>query len=233
MKKKINLNLFAFCLLCLLACKKDEVTTDAVLEDGKSIVIKDLAGDTETSLGNNIPGKEQRPFFTFLFRVKDQKQIWIKSKADSAQYLKSTDWDIAFTGNYNSIVFVNNGTAIGSPGFGGDGISKVVKVDQAYNNITEAPADNDFQNSDVNEIGWAESSTSAGWYTYDLNTHIMKRIVNRTYILKLNSGKYAKLEIVSIYKGNPPAVTDLYWPSPYLTFRYFVQEDGSKNLKTK
>jgi hypothetical protein len=46
-------------------------------------------------------------------------------------------------------------------------------------------------------------------------------------------GKYARLELINVYKGNPPVVTDLFWPAPYFTFRYFVQEDGSRNLQTK
>lgn len=99
--------------------------------------------------------------------------------------------------------------------------------------INQVPADGDFKQIKISDICWSNTDNSAGWYTNDLNTHIMKEIKNRTYIIKLNSGKYAKLEMVSIDKGNPPTFTDLYWPSPYLTFRYFVQEDGSKNLKTK
>ena len=51
--------------------------------------------------------------------------------------------------------------------------------------------------------------------------------------IRTANGKYAKLELVSMYKGAPAVVTNLYWPAPYFTFRYYVQQDGSRNLATK
>ncbi|GAA4322851.1 hypothetical protein GCM10023149_23430 [Mucilaginibacter gynuensis] len=232
MKNKITITLL-LATLAFCSCKKNDVSPNTLLQDGKSTVITDLAGDTEASLGEDIPGKEQRPFYIFLFRFKDQKQIWIKTKADSAKYLKTNDWDIAFTGLYNSEVYANNGSVAVNPGYEGPATNAVVKVDNTYDKVTEAPGDDAFTQSRVSVIGRAEAEGSAGWYTYTLSTHIMQPLKNRTYIIKLTSGKFAKLELINVYKGNPPAVTDLYWPAPYLTFRYFVQEDGSRNLKTK
>lgn len=203
------------------------------LEDGKSTIIRDLAGDVEASMGSGIDGKENRAFHTFLFRFRDQRQIWIRTKADSLQWLQSKDWDLAFTGPYNSEVFVNNAHMEFNPGFGGEAKqTSVVLLRQAYQAVTTAPSDADFDSSTINKIGWASSESSTGWFQYSLNTHIMQALTNRTYAIRLPDGKYAKLQLINAYKGNPPAVTNLNWPSPYYTFRYYVQQDGSKNLNT-
>ncbi|MFZ4863298.1 HmuY family protein [Sphingobacterium sp. Mn56C] len=222
-------------LLCasLVACGKDDTDTKVSLEDGKSTVIYDLAGDTEASMGSDVEGKEKRAAHIFLFRFKDRKQIWIRNASDSAQWLKSADWDIAFTGPYNSEIFVNNAQKTGNPGFGGAAKNTgVVLLKQAYQNVQSAPADTEFANSDLNKIGWAATELSTGWFQYSMNTHIMQALPNRSYIIRLPDGKYAKLQLINAYKGNPPAVTNMNWPAPYFTFRYFVQQDGSKDLKT-
>ncbi|TDQ09780.1 HmuY family protein [Pedobacter metabolipauper] len=218
--------------ILVISCKKDEIDPYSTLEDGKSTVIKDLAGDTQASMGGNTPGKENRPFYIFLFRFRDQKQIWIRNAADSAQWLKTKDWDLAFTGPYNSEVFVNNKNYSFNPGYQGEAEGMVLMLEQAYNTVNQAPSDADFNASEANKIGWASSVSSNGWFFYSLNTHIMQAIPDRTYAIRLPDGKYAKLQLVNAYKGNPPAVTDLNWPAPYFTFRYFVQQDGSKNLNT-
>lgn len=217
----------------LLSCSEED-PAQVNLHDGKSTVMEDLAGDTGASMGDGTDGKEQRPFHTFLFRFRDKKQLWLHTAADSLQYMKTNDWDIAFTGPYNSEVYVNNANYQYNPGFEGPAVNTaVVKLDMAYENITQAPEDTEFDNSDITKIGWSSSASSAGWFFYSLETHIMQSIPNRSYVIRLPDGKYAKLQLINAYKGNPPAVTDLNWPAPYFTFRYYVQEDGSKNLNTK
>ncbi|SMG28551.1 HmuY family protein [Sphingobacterium psychroaquaticum] len=220
------------CITLFSSCGKDKDVRPE-LEDGKSTIIRDLAGDVEASMGSGIDGKENRAFHTFLFRFRDQRQIWIRTKADSLQWLQSKDWDLAFTGPYNSEVFVNNAHMEFNPGFGGEAKqTSVVLLRQAYQAVTTAPSDADFDSSTINKIGWASSESSTGWFQYSLNTHIMQALTNRTYAIRLPDGKYAKLQLINAYKGNPPAVTNLNWPSPYYTFRYYVQQDGSKNLNT-
>ncbi|MBF4516963.1 HmuY family protein [Flavobacterium sp. ANB] len=232
--KKWYMLLLMLTAINFIACSSSEEDTTASLEDGKSTVISDLAGDTGASMGDGTNGKEQRSFHTFLFRFSDQKQIWLHTKADSLQYMKTADWDIAFTGPYNSEVFVNNAKYQYNPGY--EGVAQntaVVLLKDAYKNVIQAPADTEFDTSEITKIGWASSESSAGWFYYSLSSHIMQAIPDRTYAIRLPNGKYAKLQLVNAYKGNPPAVTDLNWPAPYFTFRYYVQADGSKNLNTK
>ncbi|GGF03773.1 HmuY family protein [Flavobacterium limi] len=220
--------------LAITSCSNNEEGDAwAGLEDGKSTVIRDLAGDTNGSMGEEAEGKTKRGFDTFLFRFSDKKQIWIRNAADSAQYLKTKDWDIAFTGPYNSEIYVNKGSYQFNPGYGGTASSAVVRIDRPYAEVNTAASDEDFAASEINKIGWAFNDSADGWFFYSLDTHLMMAIKNRTYLIHLPDGKYAKLELINAYQGNPPTVTNLNWPAPYFTLRYYVQNDGSKNLNTK
>lgn len=216
----------------LTACKKD--AEEPSLEDGKSTVVRDLAGDTLATMGEPPAGsnKEKRPFFLFTFRLGDKKQQFVRTAADSATYLKNTDWDLAFTKEYNSLVVVNSGTMAGTPGYGGTGKGAMLIIDKYYDQVTEAPADAEFDANGKSGAGW-DAGNGNGWYFYSLQNHICVPIKGRTYVIRTATGKYAKLDLVNIYLGNPPQVTDLFWPAPYLTFRYYVAEDGSRNLSTK
>lgn len=208
-----------FILSCYSCTKKNDAL---LLQDGNSILIKDLPGDTSARMSTGGSTSFKNMYFSFT----DAAKIEI-SDADKT----STRWDLAFTGPYNSEIYVNYGAYPYNPGYGGAGKGAVIQIDKPYNEVTSAPADEAFNNATLNKIGW-ESGSSGGWFFYSLDNHIAVPIKNRTFVLRTATGKYAKMEILNIYKGNPPVVTDLYWPSPFITFRYFVQQDGSHNLKT-
>jgi hypothetical protein len=218
--------------LLLFSCKKDN-DVSPTLHDGKSTVIEDLAGDTGASMSEGTDGKEKRPFYVFLFNLNNKNQIWVRNASDSAQWLKSSGWDLAFSDIYNSTVHVNNGEDPLNPAYGGEGRSLVVMIDRPYDQVTEAPSDAVFISSAIRNIGWETSATPSGWFAYNTSTHLVQPVKNRTYVIRLNDGKYAKLELVNVYKGNPPVVTDLNWPAPYFTFRYYIQQDGSRDLRTR
>jgi hypothetical protein len=220
--------LYLFIALPVVSCEKRE----DILAD-KSIRIVDMPGDTLASMGGES-GKEVRPFYTILFSLREQKPVWMVTASDSVNYLATDKWDLAFTGPYNSEIFLNNSRWMYNPGYGGPADrTAVIMVNQAYDDVNLAPDDAEFNKSDIVKIGWASSASSAGWFFYSLTNHICVPIKNRTYLLRLSDGKYAKLEVQNIYKGNPPVVTDLFWPAPYISFRYFVQEDGSGDLRTR
>ncbi|MBE9598161.1 HmuY family protein [Pedobacter sp. MC2016-24] len=203
--------------ISFVACTKDEIKPD--LEDGKSTIVKDLPGDVGNTVGS------AKPFEIFYFSFNTN------TKVDKSKLL-SSDWDIAFAKEYNSYVSVNNGNSDQSYGFGGSGKAAMVVVNQAYDAIKTAPLDDEFVKNGVTAVGW-DPGNGVGWYFYELNTHIAVPVKNRTYVLRTAEGKYAKLQLISMYKGAPATVTDLNWPTPYLTFRYYVQQDGSRNLSTK
>lgn len=204
-------------LVCFASCTKDEIKPQ--LEDGKSTVIKDLPGDVGNTVGS---GREFEPFY---FSLSTGVKVPATQKQTSA-------WDIAFAKEYNSYVSINNATDDKSFGFGGTGKGAMVIVNQPYDQITQAPSDAEFTNNGITSSGW-DSGSGNGWYFYELKTHIAVPVKNRTYVLKTADGKFAKLQLISMYKGAPATVSDLNWPAPYFTFRYFVQQDGSRNLSTK
>ena len=224
---------FITCLLTVSCSKSNEGPNGGDIDDGNSVVITDLAGDVEASVGSTGPGKEKRDFHTFLFRFSDQKQIWLKNAADSNANFPGTDWDLAFTNYYNSTIYVNNGSLQDVPWTANGAKHKIILMKKSYDLVESAPSDAQFDSSELNGVGMIIDEQSSGWYNYNLVSHLVQVIPNRTYVIRLSNGKYAKLQMLNVYKGNPPAVTDLNWPAPYFTFKYFVQEDGSKNLKTK
>lgn len=207
----------AFLAIAGVSCTKKEIKPE--LEDGKSTVVKDLPGD----VGNTVGGA--KPFEIFYFSFKSNVKI------DPTKVL-TADWDIAFANEYNSTISVNNGANKNSYGFGSSGKGALMVVNKAYDEVKTAPSDAEFANKGVDFSGLDQGDDN-GWYFYEMNTHVAVPVKNRTYVLKTAEGKYAKLQMISMYKGAPAVVTDLNWPAPYLTFRYYIQQDGSTNLSTK
>ncbi|MFD2556495.1 HmuY family protein [Sphingobacterium tabacisoli] len=186
-------------------------------------------------------GKETGKYSIFTFRFSDRKQQFIRDAADSLRYLTTADWDIAFTGDMNSHIWLNNATYNLNPGFGGP-ITKsaLIPYDYGYDFMDEAP-DDDFFDSRPAEQAQISYTSEYGpginpWYEYG-STFIAKPFPYRAYYLRLEqadgSYRYGKLQLISMYRGAPEALTDRNWPSPYLTFRYFIQKDGSRNIRTK
>lgn len=208
------------CLIILLtACSKKDDTLNS--SDGVSTTITDLVGDTAAQMS------EGTPFKSLYFSFATGSAVVI-SDAEKA----TTKWDLAFTGPYNAEVFINYGGYEYNPGYGGPGQGAVIQIDAPYDQVNTAPDATAFNASTLTKIGW-DAGNGRGWFFYSLDNHIAVPIRNRTFVIRTATGKYAKLELLSVYKGNPPVVTDLYWPAPYFTFRYFVQEDGSNNIRTK
>ncbi len=191
-------------------------------------------------------GKEAGRYSIFLYRFRDGWQQFIRDAADSARYLKTADWDIAFTGDRNSTIWLNNGKSKVGPATGSPVTkSSLILYEYGYDFMDEAPEDVFFDSrpADNQQIGY-NSQYGPGqnpWYEFG-TTGIAKPYPYRAYYLRLqhlnpetgqSSYRYGKLQLISMYKGAPEVITDRNWPSPYLTFRYFIREDGSRNLKTK
>lgn len=203
-------------ILTMASCTKKEIKPE--LEDGKSVVIKDLPGDVGNTVGSG------KPFEPFYFSLKTAAKVAPSEKL-------SASWDLAFAREYNSYVSINNGTDENSLGFGGPGKGAMLVVNQAYDQLKAAPSDAEFTNNGITSTG-IDVGNGNGWFFYEMNTHIAIPVKNRTFVIRTADGKYAKLELISMYKGAPKVVSDLNWPAPYFTFRYFFQNDGSRNLST-
>lgn len=192
-------------------------------------------------------GKETGKFNMFLFRFADSSQQIIRDAADSARYLKNGKWDLAFTEEFNGMLWLNNGLYNKNPGYGGP-LTKtsVVMYLYGYEFMNEAPPDSVFDAVPASnmQMGFASEYGKGvnAWYEYSSTTHLAQPFPYRAYYLRLqqidpvtgaSSYLYGKLQMISMYKGAPEVVTDVNWPSPYFTFRYFIQKNGSRNLKTK
>ncbi|WP_430612785.1 HmuY family protein [Flavobacterium sp. JP2137] len=80
--------------------------------------------------------------------------------------------------------------------------------------------------------GWNGNLGNVGYLEMYPHTGGKYRLLpQRTFVFRTNKGNYAKLEMQGIYKGHPAVPTRESEPN-YLTFRYFVQKDGSRNLDT-
>lgn len=191
-------------------------------------------------------GKEAGIYSIFLFRFSDHKQTFIRDAADSVRYLKTADWDLAFTGDLNSTIWLNNGRSKLGPATGSPITqTSLVPYEYGYEFMDEAPDDDFFNARPANELQIGYTSEFGpginSWYEIG-TTFIAKPFPYKAYYLRLeridpqtgqHTIRYGKLQLISMYKGAPEVLTDRFWPSPYLTFRYFIQEDGSRNMRTK
>lgn len=143
----------------------------------------------------------------------------------------STSWDVAFTSLYNSYVTCNSGSILYSPGYGGQGQGAIWVVNQSFDSVTSVPPAAPDSTGSAGLTGYPGPGW-VGWYNYNQTTHILTPINGITLVIKTATGKYAKLEMLSLYKDNPANPT-LSTPVPYLTFKYWLQKDGSTNLSTK
>jgi hypothetical protein len=69
------------------------------------------------------------------------------------------------------------------------------------------------------------------WYNYSgAPAHLITPKADTVIVIRTADNKYAKLQITSYYKGSPasPGASDT---SRYYSFRYYLQPDGSTNLR--
>ncbi len=153
----------------------------------------------------------------------DASETYVYYNLSSNEIVPASDsasdkWDIAF---YSTTILINSGTS-------GPGMGEAQVVELSFDEITEAP-----------ETGYAMDSESGnavpkgsgnGWYNYNPSTHIVSPIPGRTIVLKTADGeKYAKVEILSYYKGAPanPTYEENGADGRVYTFRYSIQENGT------
>ncbi|WP_184548810.1 HmuY family protein [Mucilaginibacter sp. FT3.2] len=132
-------------------------------------------------------------------------------------------WDIKFK---STSIFVNSGTS-------GTGTTQAQVVSSSFETLLTAPAD-----------GYKADATGAnaitGWYTYTATTepqHAILTVPGKILVIKTSTGSYAKVEILSYYKGNPNTTTATFADlttrpaSKFYTFRFAYQGDGTTSFK--
>ncbi|HMS29314.1 MAG TPA: HmuY family protein [Saprospiraceae bacterium] len=201
-----HLILVLFAISLLTSC--DDSSESSPSSKSLSVTVQNLPADPPTSFdpttGQPI-GETGK--FTF-FRLSDSS---IVANSDST----TSKWDIAFRAN---TILINSGSS-------GPGSAGAFLLDGVYQSISEVPADSSFHidQAPVYAIG-------KNWYTYDQAAFVFYPKPGKVLILRTSDQKYAKLEILSYYKNAPTTPnyrTDL---ARYYTFRYIIQQDGSKKF---
>lgn len=215
MKKNLTkIGLFLSLGLALVACRKEEETMVVPLS---AITVSNLAADTVTGLG--LDGRPQSAGTTTYYSLVDNKVI---ASTDAA----STKWDVAFS---STKILVNSGTS--GPGLGGAFVFKGL-----FDDLKTIPADSSFATDNANAASFAiPLGSGRAWYTYDGLTTLVSPIAGRVLVIRTASGKYAKIEIISYYKGGvtlpaTASVNDKLFKQRYYTFRYIYQANGSKTF---
>jgi len=200
--------------IALIACTKDEET---IVVPVSAITVKDLAADTVTGLG--LDGRPQSAGTTTYYSLVDNKII---ASSDAA----STKWDIAFS---STKITVNCGTS--GPGIGGAFVFKGL-----FDDLKTLPVDSTFATDNSNAASFAiPLGSGRAWYTYDGLTTLVSPIAGRVLVIRTATGKFAKIEIISYYKGGvtlpaTASVNDKLFKQRYYTFRYAYQPNGSKTF---
>lgn len=193
--------LLGLSLLGFLGCQKDVTEPDPVEPQGSVTTVRDLPADTAS-----------QKVFTY-FSLKDSAMVTADDSAGSK-------WDLAFSG---TSVRINGGT--GRVGQGG----AMVLKNTDFDTLSEAP-----------ESGYAIDTSATqlavkGWYQYTGATgmppHTILPIAGIVLVVKTAEGKYAKVQVLSYYKGNPQIGTATPEKARFYTFKYFLQPSGSRKLK--
>jgi len=212
-------------LLTLSGCKDDTPIKSSVV----AATYKDLNADY-APLVLNPAGPPTRPaqknkytFFNFATGA-------IIANTDSA----SAKWDIGFRST--SIIF-NSGTS--GPGAAGvlvqkdifDGVTVAPTSGYTTDNYNKVTKTGTFAISTSPFVDGVTTTTNNWWLNSGTSTStIITPIAGRVFLIKTADGKYAKMEILSYYKGAPATVNNLTDLDRYYTFRYVYQGDGSTKL---
>lgn len=196
-------------LVLATGCEDDPVSE--TFPPPEALTVADLPADPNTEVDPNTGRPTGATGHFTLYSLREGEVV---PNADSA----STAWDLAFRG---TTILTNSGTS--GPGEGG-----AVLLTQPFEAVLEAPAADAFE---VDSTGApATVSEEAGsWYNYNPTTHIVTPVPGRTLVVRTADGRYAKVRILSYYKGNPDEITTES-ASRYYTFDYVFQADGSRSF---
>ncbi|MFN3597161.1 MAG: HmuY family protein [Rubricoccaceae bacterium] len=207
--------------LGLLAC---DTVTPPVAEPTPlaAVTVTDLPADPPTGRDpatGRPTGTTNR--FT-LYSLRENRVVLASTSANRADSA-STAWDIGFRGT--TIIF-NGGTS-------GPGTTAAQILLVPFDEVTEAPAEGyrlDAGGNFAIPIG-----ADAGWYTYipfeGGPGGYISPIPGRTIVLRLNDGSYAKVRILSYYRGRPaPPINPFTSTDRHYTFEFVHQPNRTRSF---
>ena len=213
MKKLFTQTILASVLtFTLFACSK---TSDMPVVNNTPVtaIVKDLVADTVLGVD-----PKTGPYSAGKYTYYSIENNAIVASADSA----STKWDLAFL---STRILTNGGTS--GSGKGGAFIYKGL-----FEDVKTIAPDSVFKIDNAPSAYAITTGSGKGWYTYDGANNLITPIAGRVLVIKTASGKYAKLEILSYYKGgvtlSPTASdADKLTKQRYYTFRFTYQPNGT------
>lgn len=212
-KKAFTISLAALCSLFLLNACSDDATGSGETESELEVrTAADVPANADAERGDPVD-------YTFF----DLQSGTIIADEDSA----TAEWDLAFSG---TTILTNSG--VSGPGEGG-----AVILDVPFANVDIAPSAG--YNTDTQDGLAIPTGDENGWYNYtgtDQNpNHAILPIADKTIVVRTGDGDhYAKVQILSYYKGNPEITGDMQFPPAddrYYTFEYAVQLNGTRELR--
>jgi hypothetical protein len=170
----------------------------------EATLVEDLAAPNDVIDRTTGEVTEERPFQFF-------------SLEQNALVSENEDWDLAFKG---TTIRVNSSKNVSA-----------AVVNGIFEEITEVPANATFA-TDTESSFAIPTGSGNGWYNYNPATFTVTPIPGRVILVQTTAGNYSKIEILSYYKGNPPAdqINPMTTPSAHYTFRFVLRPDGTTNL---
>jgi len=216
MKKTVQtIGLFIMVATIMVACSKSETTT--VVTPVTSNIVKDIPADTASGLS-----AQGAPIYRNIYTFYSLEKNALVPNSDSA----STKWDIAFLATR---ILTNGGTS-------GKGLGGAFVYTGLFDDLKTIPADSVFKTDDALTSTYAIPAVSGkGWYTYDGLNKLITPIAGRVLVIRTATGKYAKIEITSYYKGGvtlPASASDAdkLLKQRYYTFKFAYQPNGTKTF---
>jgi|GEM_PF-826645 len=157
------------------------------------------------------------------------------------QVISPTAWDIAFKGKDGGDIYFNgfgmNNNFYENPP---NGDVRVAYLRGDFDELTEVPEESAFTHRYYilrNDEAYASQYFQTWAITEGTATEVTNAIPieNNLYVFKLTDGRYVKFKMISNYKGGTtePTEDDYKNNQGYLTFKYYVSEEGSIDLTTK
>ena len=212
MKKTVqSIALLVIILTSIIACTKSDSPTVLPIT---AITVRDIPADTVVGLS-----AQGAPITKGVYTFYSLEKNAIVPNTDSA----STKWDIAFMATR---IIINGGTS-------GAGQGGAFVYTGLFDDLKTIPTDSVFKTDNAPTSYAITAGSGKGWYTYDQLTSLITPLAGRVLVIRTASGKYAKLEITSYYKGGvtlPVSASDVekLTKQRYYNFRYTYQSNGSK-----
>jgi HmuY protein len=217
MKKNLTAIALVFLFtIGLFSCSKSSNTTLVMVDPTPvTATVKDLMADTVLGIDPNSGMPYSAGKYTF-YSLENNKII---SNADSA----TNKWDLAFM---STRILTNGGTS-------GSALGGAFVYKGLFDDLKTIPVDSTFNVDNAPTSFAITTGSGKGWYSYDQTTSLITPIAGRVLVIRTASGKFAKVEILSYYKGGvtlSPSATDAekLTKQRYYTFRFTYQPSGTK-----